>query len=202
MVTVEFYYSLGSRYSYLASTQMASLERETGCTLEWHPINSTALYRARGVSPFEGSPVSGQYEWSFRERDARRWAALYGVPFLEPRGRVRFDPQQLALAATAGKRLGVVVPYTHVLFAAMFADSVADLGPDEFMRRAKICGMPPDLFRQGFDGSETAKEQGVTLQRALSAGVFGVPSFVVDGELFWGNDRIVLLRHYLKTHPS
>ena len=76
MTTVDFYYSIGSRYSYLASSQIAALERETGCRVVWHPLNSTTLISRRGANPFEGPPVSGQYDWSYRERDAKRWAAL------------------------------------------------------------------------------------------------------------------------------
>lgn len=61
---VDFYYSIGSRYSYLASTQIAALEKETGCRVAWYPVNSLRLIDQRGVSPFKGEPVSGQYEWS------------------------------------------------------------------------------------------------------------------------------------------
>ncbi|HYQ84303.1 MAG TPA: hypothetical protein VEP28_09920, partial [Rubrobacter sp.] len=78
--TVRFYYSVGSRYSYLASTQMAKLERETGCEVVWRPLYSVDLYGLRGASPFEGEPVSGQYDWDYRRRDAERWADHYGVP--------------------------------------------------------------------------------------------------------------------------
>ena len=196
---VDFYYGLGSRYSYLASTQAARLEHDTGCMLEWLPINSSALYRVRGVSPFEGAPISGQYEWSYRERDAKRWADLYGVPFVEPRGRVRFDPELLALAATAAKRLGAIVPYTHALYGAMFIDAVAEIDIQECVRRAAPCGLSTDAFRRELENKATAEEKSAMISRALSAGVFGVPSFVVDGDLFWGNDRLVLLRHYLES---
>src|SRR6476660_1441910 len=77
-VTVDFYYSIGSRYSYLAASQIDALERDTGCHVEWHPLNSHALITGSGRNPFDGAPVSGQYDWSYRERDARRWAAFYG----------------------------------------------------------------------------------------------------------------------------
>ena len=41
-----------------------------------------------------------------------------------------------------------------------------------------------------------------TIDRAVDAGVFGVPTFIANGELFWGNDRLILLRHYLELHPN
>lgn len=100
---VDFYYSIGSRYSYLASTIIATLEKETGYCVVWHPVNSVKLIDQRGANPFKGEPTSGQYEWSYRELDAKRWAALYGVPYVEPRRRVRFDSELLARACTAAK---------------------------------------------------------------------------------------------------
>ena len=199
MRDVDFYYSMGSRYSYLVSTQLASLERDTHCRLTWQPLNSVALMERRGANPFDGSPVSGQYEWSYRELDATRWAALYGVPFREPRGRVQFDPQLLALAATAAKRLGSVVAYSHALFAAMFVDPLGKIDVAECVRRAEACGIPGEAFREELGSISTAEELNAATERALAAGVFGVPSFVADAELFWGNDRLVLLRNHLAS---
>jgi 2-hydroxychromene-2-carboxylate isomerase len=57
---IDFYYSIGSRYSYLASTQINALKEETGCHVEWHPINSVRLIAQRKNNPFvEGKPLSG-----------------------------------------------------------------------------------------------------------------------------------------------
>src|SRR5229473_3396221 len=59
---VDFYYSIGSRYSYLASTQIAKLEGETGCGVRWHPVNGPDIRKLRGHDPFVGELPSGQYE--------------------------------------------------------------------------------------------------------------------------------------------
>jgi hypothetical protein len=82
---VEFFFSPGSRYSYLAASQMALLEEETGCTVDWRPVNGGDIRKLRRRDPFEGEPVSGQYDWSYRERDARFWADYYGIRLREPR---------------------------------------------------------------------------------------------------------------------
>ena len=58
-LVVDFYYGLGSRYSYLASTQLERIAAETGCRFAWHPVSSGALMRLRGGRPFRGEPVSG-----------------------------------------------------------------------------------------------------------------------------------------------
>jgi 2-hydroxychromene-2-carboxylate isomerase len=76
-VEVEFFYGVASRYSYLASTQLPAIEQATGCRFRWRPLFSGDLLALRGVSPFKQPPPSGQYDWSYRRRDAEEWAAYY-----------------------------------------------------------------------------------------------------------------------------
>jgi 2-hydroxychromene-2-carboxylate isomerase len=202
MKIVDFYYSIGSRYSYLAATQIDALQRATGCHVEWHPVNSVRLISQLESSPFEGKPVSTQYEWTYRELDAQRWANLYGIPYLEPRGRVDFDSELLAQACTAAKRLGKIEKYSRSLFAAMFEDALAKIDDRECTIRAEACGIDAVDFQVALRSPETLTQLDRTIDRAVRAGGFGVPTFIVDGEIFWGNDRLVLLRHYLDSHQN
>jgi 2-hydroxychromene-2-carboxylate isomerase len=110
---VRFYYGLGSRYSYLASTQIERLAAETGCRVRWRPLYSGDLFAARGTDPFAGPPLSGQYDWAYRRADAEAWADYYDVPYREPDD-VRCDPRRLALACTAAARLGAVEAFSHL----------------------------------------------------------------------------------------
>ena len=199
IVKVDFYYSIGSRYSYLAATQIEALKKRTGCHVEWHPINSVRLISQRESSPFEGKPVSGQYEWAYRELDAKRWAKLYGVPYIEPRGRVRFDSELLAQACTAAKHLGKVEEYSRLVFAAMFQDSRAKIEEQECTDYAEACGISASEFQVMLRSQLTVDRLNTTMNNAHHAGVFGVPTFITLDELFWGNDRIVLLSHLLEN---
>lgn len=195
--TVRFYYSIGSRYSYLASTQIGRLERETGCEIVWRPLYSVDLYRLRGISPFEGEPVSGQYDWDYRRQDAERWAGYYGVPYEEPRGVVDFDPRLLARACAAADALGAVRPYGESLFSAIFAESLPEVGEDVCLERAEALGLSGGAFTRELASPRPDRRLAETAEEARSAGAFGVPSFVVDGKTFWGNDRLVLVRYHL-----
>ena len=85
MQEVEFFFGLGSRYSYLAFTQIGRIETSFSCTFNLQPIGSGDLLRLRGASPFQGAPLSGQYEWDYRRHDAAAWAEYYRVPFAEPK---------------------------------------------------------------------------------------------------------------------
>jgi 2-hydroxychromene-2-carboxylate isomerase len=198
-VKIDFYYSIGSRYSYLAATQIDALQQETGCDVEWHPVNSVRLIAQGERNPFEGKPISGQYEWTYRELDAQRWAKLYGVPYIEPRGRVDFDSELLALASTAAKRLGKVEEYSRLLFANIFEHLFSNIDEGECITCAEKCGISGVDFQIALREVETKNQLNATINRAHQSGVFGVPTFISGSELFWGNDRLILLRHYLRS---
>lgn len=63
---------------------------------------------------------------------------------------------------------------------------------------AEMCGVSATDFHAVLTAQETVKQLDTTIDNALHTGVFGVPTFLASGELFWGNDRIVLLRHHLR----
>jgi 2-hydroxychromene-2-carboxylate isomerase len=194
---IDFYYGLGSRYSYLASTQIARLEAETGCRVRWRPLYSADLFTVRGADPFQGRPVSGQYDWAYRRRDAEAWAEYYDVPYREPVD-VRFEGRQLALAATAAGRLGAVERFSRALFEAVFVRGTSPLDAAALGAMAVEVALDPGRWAEELAAPETAQALGITLREALAAGAFGVPSFVVGGAVFWGNDRLPLVRHRLR----
>jgi 2-hydroxychromene-2-carboxylate isomerase len=193
---VEFFYGLGSRYSYLASTQLDRLVPETGCCVRWRPLFSGDLFAARGRDPFAGQPASGQYDRAYRRRDAERWAAYYDVPYREPED-VAFDPRRLALACTAAARLGAIEPFSRCLFRALFVEGTSPLDDDFCAALAERVGLDQAAFRSTLKQPETAAQLAATVEEALARGVFGVPSFVLGDEVYFGNDRLVLLRHTL-----
>ena len=195
-ITVDFFYGLGSRYSYLVSTQIARLETDTGCRVRWRSLYSADLFAARGCNPFEGQPVSRQYESAYRRRDAERWAAYYGVPYHEPED-VRFDPR-LALACIAAASLRAVEPFSRRLFQALFVDGTSPLDDEVCVAMARGIGLAEDAFRAALEQPETGARLTATVEEAVAAGVFGVPSFVVGGEVYFDNDRLSLVRHALR----
>jgi 2-hydroxychromene-2-carboxylate isomerase len=194
--TVDFYYGLGSRYSYLASTQIARIAAETGCRFDWHPVASGALQRLRGSSPFHGEPPSGQYEWPYRQHDAEAWADYYGVPYREPVD-FRVDPDSLAVAATAAKHLGAVEPYSRRLFQAIFVEG-RSITEADLIGIATEVGLDEGAFRALLDDPATAARYRAELQAAHQRGAFGVPTFFLGNQMFWGNDRLVLLEHFIE----
>src|SRR5262245_35870503 len=191
MVEVDFYLGLGSRYSYLAASQVDRIEKTHGCRFAWKPIASGALMDRRGGNPFRGEPVSGQYDWGYREYDAKCWASYYGIPFREPVA-FRTDPARLALACLAADEQGALVPCCRLLQRLIFVDGVA-IDDDVIGGLPATLGLDAAAYRKGLAATATRARHDALLDEARERGAFGVPTFFLDDRMFWGNDRLMLL---------
>ena len=190
-VAIDFYLGLGSRYSYLAASQLERIEAIYSCRFVWKPIASGALMDRRGGNPFRGQPLSGQYDWGYREYDAKCWAQYYGVPFREPVA-FRVDPDRLALACLAADGQGALVPCCRLLQQLIFVDGVV-------IDDGVIAGLAGQLeldkaaFQRDLVAPATRTRHDTLLTEAAERGAFGVPTFFLGQQMFWGNDRLVLL---------
>ena len=197
--TVDFYLGLGSRYSYLAASQVDRIEKTHGCRFVWKPIASGALMDRRGGNPFRGEPLSGQYDWGYREYDAKCWAAYYGIPVREPVA-FRVDPDRLALACLAADEQGELVACCRLLQRLIFIDGLA-IDDEVIAGLASQLGLDATAFRRDLGSPTTRARHDSLLEEARTHGAFGVPTFFVDRQMFWGNDRLVLLEAALAGKP-
>lgn len=195
---VEFFFSPASRYSYLAATQIAGLERETGCSVVWRPVHGSEIRRLRGRDPFHGPALSGQYEHAYRASDAEAWAALYGVPFREPR-EFHFDYELLVRGAVAGQSLGCGPDLLLSIADAVFGSGRWPLDESLLAELAEAHDLARDPFVAAVRSDRTAEALAETAREAFERGAFGVPTFFIGSRMFWGNDRLALVRHALVT---
>ena len=202
--TVTFYYAITSRYSYLASTQIEKLELETGCEVSWIPVDGWELRSISSSEPFKSEPVSGQYRSPYREQDLQNWAEFYGVPYHEPPdqdGKIWWTGMDVAAsrlivrAAVAGKRMGQCAAVSRALFKVMFGTDLWPVDEAACIAAATEVGLDKDEFCAMLHDPQTESDLSGYAHEALRLGAFGVPTFVYEGNLFWGNDRIVLLKH-------
>ncbi len=202
-ITVPFYFGLGSRYSYLAATQLDRIETTTCAQFEWLPLQSGELIRRANDnrSPFDGNHSFGQYDWAYRRRDAEAWAAYYGIAYKEP-APIDIDPSDLANACWAADFDGQLKAMSRRLFHAIFVEGVT-ISRDVLGALASELGMIGQELIDALDTPSVSARHEDALQRALKDGAFGVPSFNLAGQVFWGNDRLPLLEHALvQTMPS
>lgn len=194
---LDFYFAIDSRYSYLAATQVPAIEREFGCTIGWKPLAFQALMDARGDDPYDGRKLVGQYEPGYRNKDVHRWADYYEVPLIAPDW--DGDWQRIALAATASLRLGACQAMSFALFQAVMQDRETPKNDGDLAAIADRAGLDGRKLVAAIDEPETRALFDKHLAGARELGVFGVPTFAVGAEIFWGNDRITLLKHHLKS---
>jgi 2-hydroxychromene-2-carboxylate isomerase len=194
VTAVDFFYGPGSRYSYLASTQLPAIEARTGATFRWRALFSGELIaRAGGANPF--SDARGQYQAAYRSRDAARWAAHYGAPYREP----AFDKVDWPLVSLwcAGAEL-LDANLGIWALTASFARGET-LNAERLRAGADELGFGNALTALIANGEATRRHK-QNIQDALKAGAFGAPTFVCSGgEIFWGQDRIPLLIDHLRA---
>jgi 2-hydroxychromene-2-carboxylate isomerase len=191
---IEFYFDFASPYGYLASTQIDALAARHGRCVAWRPFVIGAAFKVTGQRALTEQPLRGTYA----ERDFARSARLLGVPFRKPAGFPFF-----ALAASRGfywldlggdARAPVLA---KAVYHAAFGEG-RDVAP---------AGAVAELARPlGIQGLEEGIELPATKARlrevtdeALARGVFGSPFFFVDGEPFWGHDRLEHVERWLAT---
>ncbi|MFZ2870642.1 2-hydroxychromene-2-carboxylate isomerase [Zavarzinia sp.] len=203
MTTIDFVFGASSRYSYLAVSQLPKLAAEFGVRFRWRPVTTIALVRqARGggSTPFDGAPPAKQYDFAWRRLDAEAWAALYGIPFREPHGRVKYDAAQLNLGCVAADVMGRIEAFVPALQHEIFVtDRAGEIGRADIVNVARGIGLDPAAFETLLDDAGTKAAAQAIQDEAVAKGAFGVPTFLVDGKVIWGNDRIPLLKHHLAT---
>jgi len=195
--TVEFFFSPGSRYCYLAASQLPRIAARTGCQFEWKPVRGSGIRLLRGRDPFQGDPISGQYDWDYRRRDGEMWAEYYGIPFREPPSH-DFDFDLLPRAAAAARRLGSTDAYAWALCRSVYGSETWPLDRNLCIRLGMEVGLSQPPFERSLDATSTLDSLAQNQCDAHARGAFGVPTFFLGGVMFWGNDHLVLLEHALK----
>jgi 2-hydroxychromene-2-carboxylate isomerase len=180
-----FYFDLGSPYAYLTAERISGLFTEAGLEQpEWQPVLLGGLFRA-----FDRD------SWSKRPGDEgiaeiERRAAAYGLPPLswpEPwPGSTLFAMR----AATFAKQTGRTVSFALAAFRQAFAAGRDLSEPDNVLIAAAACELHPNALLKAVETEIVKNALREATDSAAELGVFGVPSLVVGGEVFWGDDRL------------
>ena len=195
---LDFFFSSASRYSYLASTQIAGLVERTGCRVNWRPVNGPDIRQLRGSDPLDGSMVSGQYELAYRKQDAEAWAEFYDVPFIEPK-EFDFDYRLAARAAAAGQLMNCDASFWLALSHEIFGTGSWPVDEALMIDVAAAHALSKNDFGALLGSEQVAEVLKDNAQEAFERGAFGVPTFFVGDRMFWGNDRLTLVEHALRA---
>jgi 2-hydroxychromene-2-carboxylate isomerase len=181
-----FYYDLGSPYAYLAAERISGVFTEAELEQpEWQPILLGGLFKRFGRDSWANGP--GRAEGI---AEVERRAAAYGVAPIAWPDPFPGNTLTAMRVATFAKQTGRTVAFSLAAFRQAFAAGRDLSDPDNVMIAGAACELHPRALLKavGTDVVKTALREAT--DRAAALGVEGVPSVVVEGEVFWGDDRL------------
>jgi 2-hydroxychromene-2-carboxylate isomerase len=185
---IEFWYEFASPYSYLAAARIERLAAGSRIRLEWWPflLGPILKQRSHDPSPFQNpSPAQRRYRW----RDLQRLCAAEGLTLRLPSSYPRNGLLAARVALIAVDE-GWGPELTRALYHANFAED-RDIA-DPAVVGAVIAALGREAA--GVLARAAAPDNKAALmargEAAIARGIFGAPSFLVGGALFWGNDRL------------
>ena len=196
---IDFYFDFSSPYSYIANEWVDAVAARHGRTVRRHAILLGATFQAAELK----SPVSYPIKREYSLRDFERSARFEGVPYTPP-PEFPLPTQNAArvfwwLKETQGE--AAAARWASAGLRAMFTRAVPLNQPETLKALAAELGLDPAQAEQVWNDPAWKLRLKQANEQAIAAGVFGAPSFVVDGEPFWGNDRRPQIERWLASGP-
>ena len=185
-VPVTVFFNFRSPYCYLASKSMFGVLDRFDCHFEWRPL---------GGWDGRSSPERAKGKLPIARQDVRRWCRRLGIPFNPPP--LTTDPTRAGAGSLLAERQGCLREYVIEVMHAEWGEG-RDIGDIDVLQEAgRRAGLDPAELTAAVDDPALLARLGEHMQQAQAVGVFGVPSFVVGEEIFWGNDRLDFLAEHL-----
>lgn len=186
MPSMEVWLEYGSTYSYLSVARIGRLARERGVMLDWQPFFLPPVRERQGMGfPFPDESLKTAYMW----RDLERRAQRYGLPYRRPEIYPVNSLPTIRVAFLAARE-GWCQAFTEEAFRLHWTEGRLIGTEDNMAAALRTCGKEIDTVLPAANSAQNKDGLKAQTSRAIELGIFGSPSFVVGGELFWGDDRL------------
>jgi carboxymethylenebutenolidase len=196
--TVDYYFTPVSPWTYLGHARFAQLLRDTGSGVNVRPVDYGAIFPVSGGLPL---PKRAPQRQAYRLVELKRFSEWLGVP-------LHVQPAHFPVSADLASRLIIAVDRADGAGKAL--DLAGRLGRAVWAEQRDVAdratlgtvlaeaGLPAERLAQA-DAPEAAERFAADTRKAIDAGVFGAPSYVIDGEIFWGQDRLDFVERRLRA---
>ena len=193
---IDFYFDFSSPYGYLASEKIDHLAARFGRKVRWHPVLLGIIFKETGVLPLTEQKIKGPYY----RHDFDRSARFMGVTYRHP-SRFPLPTQNAARAYywLHGRDCGLARRFAHAVFRAFFVDDIDISSPDTVLDLAAGLDIDRGELAAAIASPEMKERLKSAVEAAMARGVFGSPTTIVDGELFFGADRLPQVERWLET---
>jgi 2-hydroxychromene-2-carboxylate isomerase len=193
---IDFYFDFSSPYGYLASKRIDAIAAEFGRGVRWRPILLGAVFKITGQTPLIGQALRGPYHARDLARTARRLGVAFRLPQPFPFASVAAARAFYWLEQSNPRR---AIDYAKVVFDTVFGDGLAVVTPAEAAQVGERIGLDGAALTAGMADSVVKERLRREVEAAIERGVFGSPFIFVDGEPFWGNDRLADVAEWLRS---
>lgn len=184
---IDFYFDFSSSYSYIGQHRLRALADEFGVVIDWRPIALGAIFKARGHGPPQPDSLKGKYTWHDVERSAAEWDLPYHWPDPFP-----FNSILAARPYCYLKEIdeGDAVDWILAVFDASYGQGRDCSAPAVLAEVAAVLDLDGEEILKATAADEVKLKLKAVTDEAMEPGVFGAPTFFLDGEMYWGADRI------------
>ena len=187
---VDYYVSLNSPWTYLASERFEAIAQKHGADITIWPVDFGKVFAASGGFPL---PKRSPQRQAYRLVELKRWRDHLDVPLnLEP----KFFPADevpaagCVIALREQGRMADAIKLAHAVLNALWTEEKDTGDPATLKGIIAGCGLDADAVMRAGEAPETAAKREAYTRHAIEQSVFGAPFFVIDGERFWGQDRL------------
>jgi 2-hydroxychromene-2-carboxylate isomerase len=191
--TIEFFWDVGSPYTYLASTRINQIAQACNAQAQWRPFLLGGVFRETGNRP----PLEVPAKLNYMLDDLKTWAAHYKMSFSFP----DVFPINSLLpmrAAVGADRLGKGKEFAAAIMRTLWSEGQDPGLPENLNEAAQSVGLDGEKLAQMAQDPEIKDILKQNTAEAVERGAFGAPTFFVGKKMFWGHDRMLLLEEYLR----
>jgi 2-hydroxychromene-2-carboxylate isomerase len=202
MKTVDFYFDYSSTNSYFAAFLLPEICRKHDAVVNWLPVHLASLFHGTGFDVMSMTPRKARYLW----RDHQRYAEVTGLPFRKP--------SRFPIKTAAAMRATLMVPgliganpdnytasemgdFAQAVMRAYWERDADISDPKVLAALAHNLAVDGDRLIAAADSDDARARLAAVTEGAIARGVFGAPMFFVEGEMFWGKDRLDFVERWL-----
>ncbi|TFW32536.1 2-hydroxychromene-2-carboxylate isomerase [Massilia horti] len=195
---IQYFFAPQSPWTYLGHDRLLTLARQYGAQVEPRPFDLARVFGLTGGLPLAKRPPERQ---AYRLQELRRWSDFLGLRMnVEP----KFFPvapelaSRLIIAARDAAGADTALALAGAIMRAVWAEEKNIADPATLSQLAVESGLDAPAVMQAAQQPKAEEQYQRNTDDALAAGVFGVPWYVVDGQGFWGQDRLDFVERHLQ----
>lgn len=199
---LDFYFDCSSPWTYLAFHAIQPLAQETGAEIVWKPILVGGVFNAVNQTVYESRAKPNPRKQAYMQKDMQDWARLYGLAIKFPPTVFPVNSVKCMRGAFVALDEGKLPAYATAAFEAYWGDD-RDLSKEDVLADiATRAGIERQRFFAGIETDSCKARLRTNTDELIARGGFGSPTMFVGGDMFFGNDRMPLIKAALEAIPA